>query len=251
MSDQQLIIGLETGRCGTVSLSLFLNDQPSTNVVHEGHVRGDKSDRVLHEGNIEEGGGNRHIFQWNGSSGEVLSYLEGLRQHSRTRRFGDVAYYFLPYAEAILEKWPTSKFVVLKRERSATVDSFLRKTRGRNHWMDHDGSRWKKDPDFDPTFPALDASSKRVALEKYWDLYYERVDRLLDRHPDSLTLHRVSALNTVEGRRKILSFLGYKKDEMMVSEKYKMNSEKERKGVSFGIKRRIRQFTNRVPNVKI
>jgi len=242
MSSRKLIIGLGTGRCGTVSLSSFLNDQPNTNVVHEGHVKGDKFDRVIHEGDIEKEKGGRHLFRWDGSPEAVFQYLESLRQHSSAKRFGDVAYYFLPYAEAILERWPMSKFVVLKRERSATVDSFLRKTQGRNHWMDHDGSQWENDPDFDPTFPTLDASSKKAALEQYWDLYYRRVDRLLDRYPDSFTLHSVSALNTSKGRKEILSFIGYEGAEMVVSGKYKKNANKRKKSSWF--EKYIPRFVN-------
>jgi len=192
--------------------------------VHEGHVRGNRYNRVVHEAGIEESKGDRHLFRWNGSSQEVLSYLENLGEHLKTQRFGDVGYYFLPHVEPILEKWPDAKFVVLKRDRSATVDSYQRKTRGRNHWMDHGGSQWQKDPAFDPTFPTLEASSKRTAVGQYWDLYYERVDHLLDLYPDSFTLHNTYELNTRDGRREILTFLGCENGKMVLSGTYNENA---------------------------
>lgn len=207
MSDQQLIIGLGTGRCGTVSLASFLNAQSNTRVIHEGTI-----------------GGKHHLFHWNGGSDEVITWLETLRQHLRKQRFGDVAYYFLPHVEVILERWPDAKFVVLKRERSATVESYLHKTRGLNHWMDHNGSEWWFDPVYDPTYPTLDAPSKKAAVERYWDLYYHRIDTLLTTYPDAFTLHNMHDLNSLEGRREILSFLGYKADEMVLSGSYRENT---------------------------
>lgn len=224
MSDQQIILGLGTGRCGTVSLGTFLDTQPDTRIFHEGHISGDKHSRVLHEASIGKSDGDRHLFRWNGSSEEVLLYLENLSQHVEAQRCGDVAYYFLPHAEAVLERWPDTKFVILKRERSATVESYLRKTEGRNHWMDHEGSQWQTDSAFDPTFPTLDASSKRAAVERYWDLYYERVDQLLNLYPDSFLLRNMHDLNTRDGRREILSFLGYENKKMVLSGTYKENT---------------------------
>lgn len=224
MVGQQIFIGLGTGRCGTVSLSSFLCGQPNTHVIHEGYAKGDQYNRVVHEERIKGGKGDRHLFRWDGRSKEVVSYLENLGQYLGAQRFGDVGYYFLPHAEAILEKWPEAKFVVLKRERSATVESFLRKTEGRNHWMNHDGSQWQRDSKFDPTFPTLDAPSKRVAVKQYWDLYYERVGDLMKSYPSAFTLHDVHDLNEREGRREILSFLGYNTSEMKLSGTYRRNA---------------------------
>lgn len=163
MSDRRLILRLGPCRCGTVFLSSLLDAQPNTCVVHEGHVKENRYNRVVHEASIEESKGDRHLFRWNGSSQGVLSYLENLSAYLEAQRFGDVDYYCL-HVEPIFEKWPDAKFVVLKRNRSATVDSCQRKTRARNHWMDHDGSQWQTGSAFDSTFPTLNASPKRVAV---------------------------------------------------------------------------------------
>lgn len=91
--------------------------------------------------------------------------------------------------------------------------------------MDHEGSEWEPDPVYDPTFPTLEVSSKEEALMKYWDLYYKRTDALMATHPDSFTLHSMNNLNNAEGRRAILSFLGYQSDEMVLTGSYRENTE--------------------------
>ncbi len=207
MPDQQLIIGLGTERCGTVSLASFLDDQPGT--------------RVIHEGALQE---ERHLFNWDVNSDKVVAYLEQLEQRLGTRRFGDVAFYFLPHAEAIVKRWPNAKFVVLQRPRSETVESYMRYTSDRNHWMSHDGSKWEHDPTWDPKFPTLDAHSKEAAVAKYWDLYYRRIDALIEMHPDAFSLYAMRDLNKREKRKKILAFLEYKTEEMVLSNNYRENA---------------------------
>jgi hypothetical protein len=47
--------------------------------------------------------------------------------------------YFLPYVDFLIEKFPQSKFICLKREREAVIKSFVQWTQDHNPWYEHNG----------------------------------------------------------------------------------------------------------------
>ena len=191
-STPSLVIGLGTGRCGTVSLSSLLNAQRGAFVTHEGYGAN----------------GGQRLLHWDGNTGAALAWVDELRARPGLQLVGDVAYYFLPYVEAILLAHPDARFVVLRRDQTETVNSYLRKTRGQNHWMLHDGIEWEVNPKWDPTYPKYETATKREALGLYWDEYYAQAESLAAAYPESVHLFETRALNTLEGRHAILSFLG-------------------------------------------
>ena len=182
-----IIIGLGSGRCGTRSLASLLNAQADTVCFHEV---------------------NPSCMAWTGTERTVLSMLEefravlagGPRQITvdlATRRrgtaaatapleavraIGDVASYYLPYAPMLAEM-PDVRMPVLRRDKDATVASFIqvmRIRRGRirtvidgvatllrrrpyrrfrNHWVEHDGRRYRRSVKFDKCFPKFQAKT--------------------------------------------------------------------------------------------
>lgn len=196
MSDsvkQRLVIGLGTGRCGTVSLSLLLNAQ--------------RSARVCHEGKLD---GKHHLIPWRDGEEVLSAWIKRLaRESNGASIYGDVGMYFLPYAEHLIREYPHIRFVCMKRDKESTVDSYMVKTRGRNHWMVHDGSVWDLDPVWDPMFPKYSSDNKKEALEKYWDDYYQEAHRLSDLMPSSFGIFDMDSLNSEDGRREVLEFVGF------------------------------------------
>ncbi|MGO8744447.1 MAG: hypothetical protein ACLQNE_00525 [Thermoguttaceae bacterium] len=182
----QLIVGLGTGRCGTQSLAVILSRQDRAQVTHERHGP---------------------AIAWQGDHERVAAFVQECLAASDLDLVGDVAFYYLPYVEHILSLAPETRFVCLKRERKPTVDSYLVWTRRRNHWTEHDGTKWKLD-DWDRCYPKYPMGSKREAVDRYWDEYYDRAGLLESAHPRSFRVFPTESLNTATGQQEMFEFLG-------------------------------------------
>ena len=188
-----MIIGLGTGRCGTQSLSGFLSSQPGMTVLHEGTIKG-----------------RDNPFRWEGDHERVRRWIDGLPDLlNRPAYCGDIGMYYLPYCEFLIAHRPDIRFVCLERDRSAVVESFLRRTQGRHPWMRHDGRQWRIDPVWDAAYPKFDEPDKAKAAGLYWDLYRAEVNRLIGLHPDRVRRFSTESLNSKEGMSGILDFIGY------------------------------------------
>jgi|GEM_PF-480298 len=183
--EKRVVIGLGTGRCGTTSLAQLLSRQQDAYVTHE---------RIP-------------ILPWLAQPGVVEGRIERLLAEPFSL-CGDVGFYYLPYAQALLDRFPTVRMICLQRERRATVSSYLRSTEGRNHWVEHDGSIWKPDPIWDGCYPSYNEPSKADAIGRYWDEYYYEAERLQAKYPDSFRVWPTQALNRKGGVDEILEFVG-------------------------------------------
>ena len=179
----KLVIGLGTGRCGTMTLAHLLNHQLGADVEHE------------RNGSIA----------WQGAFAKLAESFDQLIA-SGSPLVGDVAFYYLPYVEHILSRFPTARFVCLERDRDETVNSYLKKTSGRNHWMQHDGRQWRTDI-WDQSYPKYEARSKRDALICYWEAYATESRRLESFYPNSFRLFPTDTLNSDAGQDSVLAFL--------------------------------------------
>jgi hypothetical protein len=95
----------------------------------------------------------------------------------------------------------------LKRDRKATIESYLRWTARRNHWTRHDGARWKLDK-WDQCYPKYSEADKAEAIGRYWDEYYRRSAELETAYPRSFRVFSTEALNAVAGQGALFDFLG-------------------------------------------
>jgi len=139
---------------------------------------------------------------------------------------GDVAFFYLPYVAYIIDSFPGSKFVCLKRKRSEVVDSYLNKTKGRNHWVHHRGLIWKH-CEWDKCYPKYKSLLKSRALEKYWDNYYEKAQAIRSAYPQHVMVTDMNyALNTKDGLKELLAFIGVSKDRMVLKRAIKKNMNK-------------------------
>ena len=192
---KQLIILIGTGRSGSVSLSQFLSHQESV--------------RVLHEGKIEEKK-IRTLIKWYNDETALLKWLEYLNDFNNDNLFyGDTGMYYLPYIKTIIEKYPEVKVIGLRRKKEEVIQSFLKKTEGRNHWYNHDGKKWKFDEKWDNCFPKYNEENKSKALENYYDEYNDTTIKLMNKFPQHVRLWEIEEFNTSKGKTEILNFIGY------------------------------------------
>ena len=194
--NKQLIIGLGTGRCGTVSLTNLLVAQ-GVNATHE-NIRlpwlfSDEIDTVLND---------------------IISRNEN--------RVSDTALYYLPYIPHIIDKYPNTKFICLRRNKKDTVNSYIRKTQGRNHWsMEHDmiPNIWDK---FYPTYKITD---KREAIEYYWDEYYLQAIEYESLYPNSFKIFQTEdVLNKRLSQLELFKFLGIDNYQIVLNIKENVDS---------------------------
>jgi len=176
---KKFIIGLGTGRCGTSSLSCLLSAQSHIIVPHE----------------------YKSPLPWKVSTKQIEERLKDLRFLN-----GDIGYYYLSYIKMIMKKFPQTKFVCLQRDRQKTINSFLKWTINRNHWINHDGTKWNKDPKWDPTFPKFECADKNKVLGKYYDHYYSEAHKVELKYPSSFKVFPTDYLNTTKGVKQVLSF---------------------------------------------
>ena len=177
--NKRIVIGLGTGRCGTKSLAALLG------LPHEdgGPLPWEVDERRLID----------RIEKWRSSDEPVV---------------GDVGFYYLPYVE-LLREHAECRFICLKRHRRETIESYMRKTEGKNHWMRHDGSRWKLDPVWDVAFPKYELGPKAEAIGRLWDEYYLWAKKLVG---EDFALWPMEALNDRNGCEAMKTFAGAAKN---------------------------------------
>lgn len=180
---KQLIFGLGTGRCGTYSLAKLLDSQENSRCYHE----------LL-------------FCKWKGDEERIDATLSSLLSYP-TDITGDVGFYYLNYIPYIKRKEPTSKFIVLQRDKEGVVESWDNHSGHNNHWDGHD-----------PYFPSYDLP-KREAIAKYWIDYYKKVKELILEYPMSVRIWQMKdVLNDSEVQSDMLSFVGIPKDKQVIKQ---------------------------------
>lgn len=177
------MIGLGTGRCGTASLARLLGSAAECHATHE-------MDRIM-----------THM-SWDFTPFGIERALDLLESREAAVAC-DIAFYYLPCVEYIAAARPDATFVCMRRGREETVESYMAKTPGRDHWR-HGGGR--PDP-WDRMYPKFDLGSKREAIGAYWDMYYERTASL-ESSGVRIRTFDVADLNDEDGARSIMEFAG-------------------------------------------
>lgn len=186
-----LVLGIGTGRCGSTTLSALLNAQASASVSHE-HVP---------------------LLYWNAPTSADSFHVRRFREVSKHFTiYGDVAHWWLPRVEELISTFPNVRVISLKRDKAATIKSFLKIKGGIgrgaiNHWADHDGSFWRKNI-WDRCYPKYEMNSLEDCLGAYWDDYYDTVGRLIDKYPKAVCEVATEDLSQPDTQRHLLSFVG-------------------------------------------
>ncbi len=187
-----LLLGLGTGRSGSTTLAKLWREQQGCYCSHEHPPR----------------------LPWKGSSSRLEFHqrrFDILR--SGFKYVGDVSHWWLPYVDTLMDDYKDVRVVVLKRDRKATVDSFLKIKGGPgkgaiNHWINHDGRFWARNI-WDECYPSYEASNMKEAIERYWQDYYATVDSLIQRFPSSIRVFPTEQLSDPNTQVELLSFCGF------------------------------------------
>lgn len=246
-----IVIGLGSGRTGTASMSNLFNSQKDAICFHELNPTGAVFDgnpqpilNTIHEFQRILNGGEKHLLALDYARPASVARYEDLKRMPQVGLIGDIAYYYLKYVDDILAINQNVRFVCIKREKQQTVDSWLSKSsitrwlslriadrfkalitrtpyhESKNFWQVHDGSVWQLDPVWDKTFPKFEASSKREAIEKYWEYYYDEATVLAARHPMHFKTFDISKMSNPDGQREILTFVGLNESDMVLRDKF-------------------------------
>jgi len=182
---KQLVFGLGTGRCGTMSLQGLLNQQTGVCVSHESII----SPWLFSQTYLD-----RILKQVHGYDGQIV---------------GDIACYYLNYVEHILSISPQTIFICLKRDKEETIRSYIDWTPDKNHWTHKHSIYWDNqwvDDAFDLSYPKYDLP-KSESISAYWEDYYAYAEHLCRRYPHNFFIHPLEDLNSREGQENILSVL--------------------------------------------
>lgn len=244
-----ILIGLGTGRSGTASLAKLLNAQTDSLCFHEMNpscVKFFGTPRPILN-SIDEyqaivDGGDPSMLTVDLGRGMAAKAYDELCKMKRVGMIGDIAFYYLSYVEAIAARNPNVRFVCLKRDKSATVRSWLRKSEverwrskriadrigslitretyheSKNFWMEHDGSKWQKDPIWDKCFPKFPGPTKQQAIEQYWDYYYEESERLAAKFPGIFRIVTSEDINIKTHQMELLEFCGIAQSDMVFTD---------------------------------
>jgi len=249
-----IVIGLGSGRTGTASLSHLIGSQRAALCFHElnptGAVFAGNPQPILNGINEFQAilnGGDRRLLSLDYSRPPSVATYRQLQELPEIRLIGDIAYYYLRYVDDILAVNPAVRFVCIKRDKDATVASWVRKaaihrwpslwvadrlkaliTRtpfhtSRNFWQEHDGSEYLHDPVWDKTFPKFTAASMREAIGCYWEYYYAECDLLTARHPLNFRIFPISAMSSPNGQTEILRFIGIGEQDMVLSDAFHLH----------------------------
>jgi hypothetical protein len=216
--NQRLIIGLGSGRSGTVSLKTLLNMQHNHIITHER--------RPLLPWAVDKGALEQKLF-------EILTEQSVMNQINGPTVLGDIAFYYLPYVELIMDLHPNTVFICMKRDKKATVDSYMKWTKGRNHWMLHNGIIWRLDPEWDVCYPSYNMFGdnpkivKRFAVERYWLEYYLEAEGLQAKYPDNFMIVDIEDLNSTEKLPSLLYRIGIHWDDQFIKTKIHENKGKQ------------------------
>ena len=190
------------GQCGSGVFAELLNRQPATRVTHAqlpwlGWQRDENPSGI----------------------GERLGrFVSG----SQNQRVGDVATFYLPYAEEAIQCDPGIRIVCLKRPRDEVVRGFCRFLDQSspfkvNHWAKEPAAGWCHDPFETRIYPQYDTADREEGIGQYWDEYYTRADELQRQYPDNLRVWDAEALTTAVGVIEILTFAGIPAAEQVIA----------------------------------
>ena len=195
-SKKTILIGIGTGRSGTLAFSKLLDNQPNTKITHEWR-------RCIN-------------LDWNIPSGnpELAEKLAERRLNDYLRRgeliVGDVALWYLPYVDFFLTSKAYSntdvKIIALKRKREDCIESFYTWFSKWRHfpWITDESrakTAFKDNKNYDQCYPKyqvdenslFSTKTNKIPLNQvtirdgaavYYDDYYEQVDKLIEKFGD-------------------------------------------------------------------
>lgn len=193
LSKKTLVFGIGTGRCGTTSLAKLLNSQENAFVGHELSP----------------------ILPWEQNINAIRNRILQLDHQIHAELIGDVGMYYLPYVDCLCKTNINDifnlKFIAIKRDKVSTVNSLIKKLDNKyNPFQKHDGTKWEH-YQWDKSFPKYDNRLTVFdACCKYWDEYYDRVEKLVEEFPTNVKCFDLNDMNSKHKVDEMLSFINIK-----------------------------------------
>ncbi len=112
-----LFFGVGTGRCGTMAVANALNAEPGVTCTHEGKFRRREQpgEQLLRFLTLE----NRLAYEDPSQAGALFDSRRGempdVARARGTRHFGDIAYNYAPFVDAMGKRFPDAKLIVFVR----------------------------------------------------------------------------------------------------------------------------------------
>jgi hypothetical protein len=182
----KVILGLGSGRCGTMTLTKLFDEQAGVKAEHE---------TVGLYWVVQ-----KRLFD---TAWEKITEPDSI--------VANVSFAWLRYIPMACEKDPTVRCVCLKRDRTATVESFSAHLKKFNVWTHYTS------PHFDMKysrsmvringFPKYDLP-REEAIGRYWDDYYRIADEWQERFPNNFKIFDLNSFNSEQGVASILDFAG-------------------------------------------
>lgn len=190
---RQIILGMGAGQCGTLLLAQILDKQPNSRVSHE----------------------QPPLLPWAAEQGApgICERLQRILDTRGERFVGDVATFYLPYAEEAIHFDPEIRIICLKRPREEIVEGFCRfldqaAPFPTNHWAQEPPPGVYHDPLWTRIFPQYGTQDREEGIRRYWTEYYEKAEELVRRYPENVRLWDTEILTTEQGVREVLAFAG-------------------------------------------
>lgn len=187
-----ILLGIGTGRCGTQSLSRLLETQVRTG--HERFVYGGLFNGMF-------------FPKWNAPEKHQRIVIDRIEKELKTNgMYSEIALYLLQYVRPLIARFPDIKVVVVERERAQVVESYMNKTKGKDHWCHApDRALYRPDP-WDDCYPKYDTNDKRSAIGMYWDYYKTETDLLVSEFPDNVKKVKTEDLSDYVKCKEIMEF---------------------------------------------
>jgi len=141
-----------------------------------------------------------------------------INQQDQPKHVGDIGFFYLPLYNNIIVVHHTFKMVYLTDDYDNLESDWMELSGGYNFWTEHTSTHWNGDkvhPQFDNLFPKYDAPKKQ-AFKAYHDFYDNKAREFKRLFPNHIKIADKSILDTEEGQREILEFIGYKSEDMVI-----------------------------------
>jgi len=155
------------------------------------------------------------LLPWRADRKErIAARLKRLRQRAADGIVGNVASFYLPYAEEAISAGPDLRIICLRRPREEVVASFCRwldtvAPLPTNHWARQPRPAWYHDPIWTRIYPQYETQDRAEAIRRYWDEYYQRAESLARKYPEQIRVFEMDrVLNHESGQRELWAFIG-------------------------------------------
>ena len=188
----RIVLGLGTGQCGLNLLAEILNQQVDAAVT------------------LEE----RPLLPWNPQPNwpGLRERIARWKANRNASLVGDVASFYLPHIEPVLQSDASIKAVCLTRPRDEVVAGFIQQIDRicpfpTNHWAKVPAPGWFHAPLWSQCFPQYETTDRETGIAQYWDDYESVSRRLAELYPQQFLRLDAEALTHRDGVRRLLDFL--------------------------------------------